>query len=257
VARPTFSFHVMLSPEPNWGIGNWYRFVTELRDYQGFAMSVSKFRIAVRVMLGLMLGVVVLYAFAIYELNRSMKRAFGPELQRDLQDFGSALKGTAGEALFEHGTVVPSKANMPAGSNAIEQGKNLVVAYRKDPERFKKYGALLEAALNAFAVGDAVRQIPASVKLPSDSLGVMSLGGDQKIDAWGHPYCLLASANRIAIISLGPKAKMPASCRNFSISKRDIFSAHRKLYERPSGEVILIVDRSSQKRSIEQAMDRP
>jgi hypothetical protein len=220
-------------------------------------MSVSKLRIAVRVILGVTLCVVTLYALAIYSFNRSMKKAFGPEFQRDMQDFGAALKGTAGEALFEHGTVIPSKANMPVGSNAIEQGKSLLAAYRKDPEKFKKYGALLETALNASAVGDAVRQIPASDKLPSDSLGVTSLRGDQKIDAWGHPYCLLASGNRLAIISLGPEAKTPASCRNFSVSKKDIFSAQRKLYERPSGEVILIVDRRSQKHSIEQAMDEP
>ncbi len=186
-----------------------------------------------------------------------MNKAFGPEFQRDMQDFGTALKGTAGEALFEHGTVIPSKANMPAGSNAIEQGKSLLAAYRKDPEKFKKYSGLLETALNASAVGDGVRQIPAPVKLPSDSLGVTSLRDDQKIDAWGHPYCLLASGNLLAIISLGPKARTPASCRNFSVSKKDIFSAQRKLYERPSGEVILIVDRGSQKRSIEQAMERP
>jgi hypothetical protein len=220
-------------------------------------MSVSKLRIAVRVILGVTLCVVTLYALAIYSFNRSMKKAFGPEFQRDMQDFGTALKGTAGEALFAHGTVIPSKANMPVGSNAIEQGKSLLAAYRKDPEKFKKYGALLETALNASAVGDAVRQIPASDKLPSDSLGVTSLRGDKKIDAWGHPYCLLASGNRLAIISLGPEAKTPASCRNFSVSKKDIFSAQRKLYERPSGEVILIVDRSSQKHSIEQAMEKP
>jgi hypothetical protein len=220
-------------------------------------MSVSKLRIAVRVILGVTLCVVILYALAIYSFNRSMKKAFGPEFQRDVQDFGTALKGTAGEALFEHGTVIPSKANMPVGSNVIEQGKGLLAAYRKDPEKFKKYGALLETALNASAVGDAVRQIPASDKLPSGSLGVTSLRGDQKIDAWGHPYCLLASGNRLAIISLGPEAKTPASCRNFSVSKKDIFSAQRKLSERPSGEVILIVDRSSQKHSIEQAMEKP
>jgi hypothetical protein len=170
-------------------------------------MSVSKLRITVRVILGVTLCVVILYALAIYSFNRSMKRAFGPEFQRDMQDFGIALKGTAGEALFEHGTVIPSKANMAEGSNAIEQGNSLLAAYRKDPEKFKKYGALLVAALNASAVGDAVRQMPASDKLPSDSLGVTPLRGDQKIDAWGHPYCLLASGNRLATISLGPEAK--------------------------------------------------
>lgn len=220
-------------------------------------MSATKLRIAVRVILGVTLGVVVLYAFAIYSFNRSMKKAFGPEFQRDMQDFGTALKGTAGEALFEHGSVIPSKANMPVGSNAIEQGKSLLAAYRKDPEKFKKYSGLLETALNASTVGDAVRQIPTSIKLPSDSLGLTSLRGDQKIDTWGHPYCLLTSGNLLAVISLGPEAKSPASCRSFTPSKKDVFSAQRKLYERPSGEVILIVDRSSQKRSIQQAMERP
>jgi hypothetical protein len=220
-------------------------------------VSVSKLRIAFRVILGLTLCVLVLYSFVIYTFNRTMKKTFGPEFQKNMQDFGVALEGTAGEALFEHGTVIPSKANMPMGSDAIEQGKSLMAAYRKDPERFHKYSALLETALHASAVGDAVRQEPASGKLPSDSLGVTSLRGDKRIDAWGHPYCLLVSGNRLAIISLGPRAKTPASCRNFSVPKKDIFSAQRPLYERPSGEVILIVDRSSPKGSVEQAMERP
>jgi hypothetical protein len=224
---------------------------------RAFSMSTSKLRIAVRVILGVVLGVALLYAFAIYSFNRSMKKAFGPEFQRDMDDFGVALKGTAGEVLFEHGTVIPSKANMLAGSNAIEQGKSLLAAYRKDPEKFKKYSALLETALNASAVADALRQIHTSAKLPADSLGVTSLRKDQEIDAWGHPYCLLASGNLIAVISLGPEVKSSASCRTLAVSRRDVFSAPRKLYERPSGEVILIVDRSSQKRSIEQAMKRP
>ena len=220
-------------------------------------MSTSKLRIAVRVILGVVLGVVLLYAFAIYSFKQSMKKAFGPEFQRDMDDFGVALKGTAGEALFEHGTVIPSKANMPAGSNAIEQGKGLLAAYRKDPEKFRRYSALLETALNSSTVADALRQTPTSAKLPSDSLGVTSLRRDQEIDAWGHPYCFLASGDLLAVISLGPEAKSPASCRTLAASRRDVFSAPRKLYERPSGEVILIVDRTSQKRSIEQAMERP
>jgi hypothetical protein len=219
-------------------------------------MSNSKLRIAIRVVLGVVLCVVLLYAFAIYSFNRSMKKAFGPEFKRDMDDFGVALKGTAGEALFDHGTVIPSKANMPAGFNAIEQGKSLLAAYRKDPEKFKKYSALLETALNASAVGDAVRQIPMSVKLPPDSLGVTSLRGDQRIDAWGHPYCLLISRNLLAVISLGPDAKTPASCRSSTVSKKDVFSAQRKLSERALGEVVLIVDRDSQEPAIEQATER-
>ena len=220
-------------------------------------MSASKLRIAIRVILGVTLGVVVLFALAIYSLNRRMEKTFGPKFQKDMQDFAVALKGTAGEALFEHGTLIPIKADMPVGTNAIEQGKNLVVAYRKDPEKFTKYSALLETALNAFAVGDAIRQLPASNALPSDSLGVTAVGVAKRVDAWGHPYCLLASANRLAIVSLGGEAKSPTSCQKLNVSKKDIFSPPRKLFEHPSGEVVLIIDRSSQKRSSEQVMERP
>ena len=220
-------------------------------------MSVSKLRVGIRVVLGVALGIVVLYAFVTHSLNRNMKKAFGPEFQKDMQDFVVAVKGTAGEALFEHGTIIPIKANMPVGADAIEQGKSLVAAYRKDPEKFKKYGDLLETALNAFAVGDAIRQIPASATIPSDSLGVTSVGAAQKVDAWGNPYCLLVSGNRLAIVSLGREAKTPASCRNLATPKKEIFAAPRKLFERPSGEVVLIIDRNSEKRSSEQVMQTP
>jgi hypothetical protein len=220
-------------------------------------MRVSNLKIAIRIVLGLTLVAVVLYAFVIYSLNRNLKKAFGPEFQNDVQDLGTALRGTLGEALFEHGTIIPTKVNMPVGADAIEKSKNLLAAYRKDPEKFKRYGALLETATNAFAVGDAIRQLQSSAALPSDSLGLTSLRDDQKVDSWGHPYCLLASGNLIAIVSLGPEAKTPAFCRSLTISKKDIFSAPRKLFEHPSGEVVMIVDRTSPNRAVEQAMQRP
>ena len=70
------------------------------------------------------LGIVVLYALADYSLNRSLNNALGPEFQKDAQDLGTALKGIAGESLFEHGALVPSEQQMPAGSNGIEKGKH-------------------------------------------------------------------------------------------------------------------------------------
>jgi hypothetical protein len=251
--RPKASFR----EEDLSGLANWQLASISDRMPRAISMSVSKLRIAIRVVLGVTLGIVVLYAFAIYSLNRNMKKAFGPEFQQDMQDFVVALKGTAGEALFEHGTIIPIKANMPVGADAIEQGKSLVAAYRKDPEKFKKYSDLLETALNAFAVGDAIRQLPASATLPSDSLGLTSVGVVQRVDAWGNPFCLLVSGNRLAIVSLGHEPKTPASCRNLTTPKKEIFSAPRKLFEHPSGEVVLIIDRNSEKRSSEQAMQKP
>ncbi len=220
-------------------------------------MSSSNLRIAVRLILGVTLGVVVLYAFAIYSFNRSMNKAFGPEFQKDAQDFGIALKGIAGESLFEHRTIIPSQANMPAGSNAIEQGKTLLATYRKDPEKFKKYGDLLETALNASAVADALLQMPASAKLPPTSVGITSVRAEQEIDAWGHPFCFLTARDRLAVISLGPDAKAPVSCQNLGISRKEIISAKRKLHERSTGEVILIVDRKAQKHALKQALQEP
>ena len=76
-----------------------------------------------------------------------------------------------------------------------------MAAYRKNPEKFKKHSALLETAFNAFAVEDAIRQMPTSLNLPSDSLGVTPLRSDPKFDSWGNSYCLLASGNQFAIVS--------------------------------------------------------
>ncbi|HUJ31713.1 MAG TPA: hypothetical protein VLY23_10570 [Candidatus Acidoferrum sp.] len=218
-------------------------------------MSTGKLTIAVRVVLGLALAVALFYAIVIYKFSH-MKLGLDPEFAKDVQDIGVAVKGIAGEALFEYGNLIPNEASMPAGSDGIEKARTLMAAYGKDPGKFKKYAALFDTAVNAGAVGDAVLQMPPSARLPANSLGLRSLRGDQRVDAWGHPYCLLTSRNLLAVISLGPEAKTAATCRNLEISKEKIFSAQRNLYERPSGEVILIVDRTSRDPSIKQAMER-
>jgi len=163
----------------------------------------------------------------------------------------------SGAAIFQRGTILPSDAHPEKSPSAVDKGKDLLTAYRKDPERFRGYSNLLDTALNASIVGDAALQMRLPSAMPSTSEGITSVRRDQKIDSWGHPFCLMAAGDRFAVISAGPDATTPISCLNLHIAKKEILSSERKLYQRPSGEVVLILDLNSPKRAAEQALQQP
>src|SRR5882762_887816 len=166
----------------------------------------SKSRIAMRVVGVIVIFIGLLFLLVDYSLRRSFREAFGPEFDNDVRDLGVALKGAAGKALLEHGNIIPSQSGMGTSTNAIDMGKKLVAAYRKDHENYKKYAKVFETCLNAFDVGEEVLKNPLSTGTPITSAEVSSLRPEQRLDAWGHPFCLVTIDSRLAVISGGPEA---------------------------------------------------
>ena len=137
---------------------------------------------------------------------------------------------------------------MGAHDNVIDMGKELVAAYRKDPETYKRNAKVFETYSNAFDVGRAALNDPAS-RPATSSAELASLAPDKRMDAWGHPFCLMAAKDRIAIISGGSRVDVPTSCNNTGISEREIRGSEYNFYESPSGKLVLILDRDSTKPS--------
>jgi hypothetical protein len=202
----------------------------------------------------LILGVIVvciglMYLWVVYSIRQTINHAFGPGTERDVQDLSLALKGVAGKSLLADGNVIPSQSDFGAHDNVIDMGKELIAAYRKDPETYKRNARVFETYSNAFDVGRTALNDAAS-RPATSSAELASLAPDTRMDAWGHPFCLVAAKDRIAIISGGSRADVSTSCNDTGVSKREIRSSERNFYESPSGKLVLIIDRDSTKRSV-------
>jgi hypothetical protein len=68
---------------------------------------------------------------------------------------------------------------------------------------FKRYAELFDTASNAKAVGKAVKAHQPAYRLPMSS-AELPLQTSEKLDAWGHPYCVSALKTSIVVLSGGP-----------------------------------------------------
>jgi hypothetical protein len=216
--------------------------------WQGLEMSKS--RIVARILGVIVVCIGLMYLWVDYSLRQMINHAFGPDTERDVLDLSLALEGVAGKSLLENGNVIPSHSDLGAHDNVIDMGKELMAAYRKDPETYKRNARVFETYANAFDVGHAALSTAASARPVTSSAELASLAPDKRLDAWGHPFCLMVASNRIAVISGGSRPDAPTSCSNTGVSKQEIRSSEYNFYESPSGKLVLILDGDSTKRSV-------
>ncbi len=203
-------------------------------------------KIVLSVTAGLTLLVLCFVVSAYYNFKHNLF-AFSPQQVSDMQ---IALKGAMAEAIFEgqrgQAEVVPAAelkgkvgldalfASTPAG----KEGEGLIEAYRRDPEKFKRYAEMFDTAMNAKQVGDAVlKQNISHLPATSESL---QMEPKLKVDAWGNPFCIISATSRVAIVSGGPSH---LSCDNLPVTKEQIAQSHRSLYAGTSDVVIVIARR--------------
>ena len=130
--------------------------------------------------------------FAYYDFTHNFRISFTPQQIADVQ---IALKGSMGEALFSgqqlEADVVPAeqlkgKSGLDAlftSAPADSKGQGLIEAYKKDPQKFKRYAEMLDTAMNAKQVADVVLHDSAS-HAPRTS-EPLAMEANLKVDAWG------------------------------------------------------------------------
>src|SRR5579859_5973268 len=210
----------------------------------------SKWRI-----LGRALGVVVIciglfYLWIDYSLRRSFHLAFGPQFSADIHDLSVAFKGQMG-ALY-----LGKKSDLPVlvdGGTVPDKTKQLLAAYRRNPEKYIKYAKLTETVFSASQVGDELLKTPPPAKLPSTSDELSSMRSDIRRDSWGHPFCIVSTDKLAFVVSLGPDAHAPFACYTIHIGN-EIRKSERRVFQTPSGEVVLKIDRSAATPSLSQAL---
>jgi hypothetical protein len=203
-------------------------------------------KVVLSVVAGVGLVVVCLVAFAYYDFKHNFL-AFSPQQVSDMQ---IALKGAMAEAIFngQHGRAEVVPATEVKGKTGLDalfastptntKGEGLIVEYQKNPQKFKRYAEMFDTAMNAKQVGDVVlkQDIP---RLPATSES-LPMEPKLKVDAWGGPFCIIPSAERVAIVSGGPSH---LSCDNLPVTKEQIAKSNRSLYAGPSDVVVVIARR--------------
>jgi hypothetical protein len=160
-------------------------------------------------------------------------------------DIQLAFKGALGEAMFgsrdkQIGPVTRGQGldALLAPSNA-PKGDGLIVDYQKNPAKYKRYAQLFDTAANAKGIGNAIESEHTKYKFPLLS-SEMAPNASDRLDAWGHPYCVIALKNGLAIVSGGPDAKSFV-CEEQRIGKKELSSATRQIFQDSQGEVIVLV----------------
>jgi len=205
--------------------------------------SMSKKKIAMFVAVGLGSLLVGVAMFAYYDFTHNVHFTFTSE---QLSDAQVALKGAMGEAIFSGQRSEAVPAVQVEGKNGLDallapppadsKGVGLIEAYRKDPQRFKRYAEMLDTAMNAKQVGDVLlRQAPSHSPRTSEFL---LMDAKLKVDAWGNPFCIIPVGERVAVVSGGPSQ---LSCNALPLNAQQIAVSSRSLYAGPSDVVVVIV----------------
>jgi hypothetical protein len=210
----------------------------------------SKWRI-----LGRVLGVVVIcaglfYLWVDYSVRRSFRLAFGPQFSADIHDLSVAIKGQMG-AFY-----LGKKSDLPAlvdGRTFPDKTNQLLAAYRSNPEKYIKYAKFTDTVLSASQVGDELLKTPPPAELPSTSDELSSMRPDLRRDPWGHPFCIVSTDKLVFVVSFGPEAHPPFTCQTLRIDN-EIRKSERRIFQTPSGEVVLKIDRNSTTHSLSQAL---
>jgi hypothetical protein len=206
--------------------------------------EMSKKKIALFAVGGLGSLLVGLALYMYYDLTHNFLRfSFTSEQVSAAQ---IALKGSIGEAIFsgQRLEAVPDvQVEGKSGLNALlappptgSKGVGLIQAYKKDPQKFKRYAEMLDTEMSAKQVGDVLLG-QATSRLPRTSESLL-METKLKVDAWGNPFCIIALGEKVAIVSGGPSH---LSCDALPLSAQQIAVSTKALYAGPSDVVVLIV----------------
>ena len=193
----------------------------------------SKKRILLFVSASVSALAIAFVVFAYYQFTHNFRIAVTPE---EADTALTALKGAMGEAIL-----TGQQQSSPTIQTAADhRGPGLIEAYKKDPQRFKRYAGMLDSAMNAKKVGDELlRENNAHFPKTSD---LLVMDEKEKLDAWGKPFCIIPVKGKVAIVSGGPSR---LACDALPLTPEQIATSSRTLYAAPLDVVVVTISQSS------------
>ncbi len=154
------------------------------------------------------------------------------------------FKGSLGQRLLERGTnqgahLDPKVINAQLQSGSGQDVRSLIDEYRKDPQKFHRYAQVLDTWLNAAKIADVAPSRETGTHAVSSS-SVPGLILQEKLDAWGHAFCVIRAADRIVLISGGPNVSEPIGCPQIGMSLADLRAiTPPSIEQRADGSLVL------------------
>ena len=194
----------------------------------------TKRQTVLSIVVGVCVLVIGIISFAYYQFTHNFRINITPDQTSSML---TALKGAMGEAIFAGQQQLTTTPQTAVGSTS----PGLIEAYKRDPQKFKRYADMLDTAMNAKKIGDAlIQQNGAHLPRTSD---LLPIDDKLKLDAWGRPFCIVPSQGKLAIVSGGPSR---LACNAIPLTAEQIAKSDRTLYSGPSDVVVVTVAAKSE-----------
>jgi hypothetical protein len=150
-----------------------------------------------------------------------------PPPTNSLEDLAVVMKGVSGEIIF--GDV---NADAPLHTQKV------LLDYRNDPEKYRRYARLLDTVVIAERLGEEARTKLAPDAPPIESTALAATKG--ALDPWNHPYCVSRTKPGIAVVS-GGAGVATFDCAKQQVQTAEIAASRKRVFQTSHGEIVVVV----------------
>jgi hypothetical protein len=206
-----------------------------------------------RIVIIIGVGAVLIAAVALglRAVNRGMDRMV-TDVVAAAPTAADMFKGALGRRLLEGGegqgpsldpgTINAQLQNVP-GPDFYRTHQSFIDEYQKDPQKFHRYAQVLDTWLIAVNIADASSSPGTGTRAVSSS-SLRGIIPQEKLDAWGHAFCVIRAADRTVLISGGPDVSETISCQRIRMSPADVHAiTPPSIKQRPDGSLVLAFSR--------------
>jgi hypothetical protein len=165
------------------------------------------------------------YVLTIHNLGNTFAKA-------DLEPFGFIFK----KAIADLVVVKQSPKKSVRAEGYLD-------AYERDPAAFQSDSRLFDTWVSSTQIGEETLKDTLPGSWVRSSADADYLPRTNRTDPWGHSFCLLRRSDTLVVVSAGPKAFGPPTCRDIKITAIELTELpRRKLIETPAGNLVFVLD---------------
>lgn len=169
----------------------------------------------------------------------TISRSFQPALKKGggLRQLADVLQASVGS------TVGRGDARLQPGEAT---GEGALACYQKNPQALQRDKKYVETWHSALAIADAGRKSEHQLGQWKSSTAVIWVAQSQRMDAWGHAFCVQSDQQQTVVLSPGPQALSSLNCNTLKVPEEELARMPQgRLNLLASGALILFVKKPS------------
>jgi hypothetical protein len=193
----------------------------------------------IRISLVVLATIAVLGAAGRYFVEWSLNRAFQPAMKEGggFRQLADVLEASVGSTLARGDARL-----QPRGA----VGEGALAYYQKHPQALQRDKKYFETWHSALAIADAGRKGEHQLGRWESSTAATWIASSQRMDAWGHAFCVQSDQQETIVVSPGPQALSSLDCNNLKVSEDELAQMSQgRLNPHASGALILFVKKSA------------